>query len=624
MARPSPPDTGHSTTLVTLASLVLVVGILYVAQEVLLPVAVSILLAFVLAPLTGWLERLRLPRIASVLAAVTLSFAIFGALAWMVTGELVDLARDVPKYQMTLIDKIRSLRELPIGGGLLAGLTDTVDAVTREMGVDDDSAARPDGSRDPREPVPVRIVERSPFALGVLAGWLGPLLGPLSTAALVLVFVIFILLAREDLRNRMIRLAGTGNVYTTTQALDEAGERISRYLVMQLIINTTYGAAVTVGLALIGVPSAVLWGLLAAVMRFVPYVGPWIAAILPIALALAVFEGWHQPLAAVGLFLVLELVSNNVMEPWLYGSSTGVSAVGIIASAVFWTWLWGPLGLVLSTPLTVCLTVLGRHAPRLGFLNVLLSDQPALEVDVRFYQRLLALDYNEASDLVAQFLKSSTLDNVYGQLFVPALSLAEMDRHAGHLTPDQQEFIYRAVWDLMREAERQFDTSATSETVAPGTATILASQTGTDSTMQIAFRVMCLPAEDEADRLAGTMLQTLLRARGHHAETAEHRAASEQTVARLRDGTIDCVVISGVAPGGAMQARDASRQITAATPNVSIVVGLWNASGSLEGTRARLQAAGADVTQTGFAQALEFIDMLARTRTGVDGTARAG
>lgn len=619
MARRSLPDMGDSSTLVTLASLALVVAILHAAQEVLLPIAVSILLAFVLTPLTIWLERLALPRIASVLAAVAVTFAIFGALGWVVTRELVDLARDVPKYQMTLVHKIRSLRELPVGGGLLAGLTDTVDAVTRELGAGDNPALWPETAQSVSEPVPVRIVERSPFALGVLVGWMGPLLTPLSTAALVLVFVVFILLAREDLRNRMIRLAGTGRVHTTTQALDEAGARISRYLLMQLIINATYGATVAIGLTVIGVPSATLWGLLATVMRFVPYIGPWIAAILPIALSLAVFEGWYQPIAAVGLFLVLELISNNVMEPWLYGASTGVSTVGIIASAVFWTWLWGPLGLVLSTPLTVCLTVLSRHAPRLGFLHVLLSDQPALEIDVRFYQRLLALDYNEASDLVAQFLKSGTLDTVYEQLFVPALSLAERDRHAGHLTPDQQQFIYGAISDLSREVTRQLDTSPASDTVPAGSSAI-ALQGNLDSARQTPLRVICLPAEDEADRLAGTMLQVLLRASGHDAVAIEQRAASDEASASLRDGTVDCVVISGVAPGGAMQARDASRRIKAAMPDVSIVAGLWNASGSLDGTRARLKAAGADVVSTGFTEALEFLRALASSRDRVGDT----
>lgn len=614
MPRLSEHDRNAVATMATLASVVLVIGVLYAAQDVLLPIAVSVLLAFVLTPLTAWLERLALPRVAAVLAAVTLAFAILGGIAWLVTDELVDLARDVPKYQQTLVEKIRRVRDVPVGGGLLSGVTDTVDAVSKELGVDDEAAAAPP-RRGGREPLPVRVVEGSPFAVRVLVDWLGPVLAPLGTAALVLVFVVFILLGREDLRNRLIRLAGTGRVYVTTQAFDEAGARISRYLVAQLIINATYGAAVAVGLAVIGVPSAVLWGLLATVMRFVPYVGPWIAAILPIALSLAVFADWYRPLATIGLFLVLELVSNNVMEPWLYGASTGVSTVGIIASAVFWTWLWGPLGLVLATPLTVCLTVLGRHVPRLGFLNVLLSDEPALEIDVRFYQRLLALDYNEAGDLVVQFLKTGTLDDLYEQLFVPALSLGERDRHAGHLAPDQAAFIDNSVADFMREAEHQFDTSAASETAPPG-AGARAAREDPAGMKGTALRVLCLPAEDDADRLAGAMLATLLRVRGHEAEDAAVRAASEDAAGRVDAEAVDCVVISAVAPGGAMQARDATRRLTARGRDVAIVVGLWNAVGPLEGVRQRLTASGADAVCTRFAEALEFIRARAEERGG--------
>ena len=262
------------------------------------------------------------------------------------------------------------------------------------------------------EPMPVRVVEMNtdPLPMRILRDWLGPLLGPLGTAAIVIVFVLFMLIQREHLRDRIIRLAGTRRVYVTTQAIDEAAGRVSRYLMMQLVINATYGLAVATGLFFIGVPNAILWGLLATVFRFVPYVGPWVAAIMPIALALAVFEGWTRPLLVIGMFVVIELLSNNIMEPWLYGSSAGMSTVGIIVAATFWTWLWGPVGLMLSMPLTVCLVVLGRYVPALSFISVLFSDQPALQYGVRFYQRLLAFDDHEAGDLVATFLKDGSLD----------------------------------------------------------------------------------------------------------------------------------------------------------------------------------------------------------------------
>jgi predicted PurR-regulated permease PerM len=587
---------------------------LYVAQEVLLPIALAILLTFILTPLTSWLERLRIGRIPSVLVVVTLAFVALGGIGWMVTDELIDLARDAPKYRETLTAKIRSLRAVPVGGGLFAGLAETVTAIGAELdaGRAGEASGELGGAAARLEPVPVTVVENSPFALRFLLDWLGPLLAPVGTAAMVLLFVIFMLLAREDLRNRLIRLAGTGRVYVTTQAFDEAGERISNYLLMQVIINATYGLAVTAGLLVIGVPSALLWGLLAAVMRFVPYVGPWIAAILPIALSLAVFEGWFQPVATVGWFLVLELLSNNVMEPWLYGSTTGVSTVGIIASAVFWTWLWGPLGLVLSMPLTVCLTVLGRHVPRLGFLNVLLSDEPALQLDVRLYQRLLALDYNEANDVAVQFLKSGTLDDLYERLLIPALSLEERDRHAGHLTDEQAQFVFQSVRDLIPDLESQFDTSTASETLPQGAAIADAAASDVEGPPHRSLRILCVPAEDEADRLAGEMLMRLLRARGHDADTVSIRASDAKLHEQIRQRGIELVVVSGLAPGGAMHARSGCWQIRKAFPQLTILVGLWNAPGSLEGTRQRLTAAGADVVSISLADGLNEIQRLSR------------
>ncbi len=522
-----PRSDDGTATLTTLASVALVVAILYAAQDVLLPIAVAVLIAFILTPLASWLERVGAPRIPAVLAAVALAFAILGGVAWVVTDELVELARNAPNYQETLVRKIRGLKEAPVGGDLLGQLTTTAENLGRELS-QGAAPARPGtpGDVSGLEPMPVRIVEGSPLALRLLRDWLGPLLSPLGTAALVLVFVVFILLSREDLRDRLIRLAGTGRVYVTTQAFDEAGARISRYLLLQLVINASYGVAVAIGLAVIGVPSAALWGLLATVMRFVPYVGPWIAALLPILLSLAVFEGWSRPVATVAFFAVLELVSNNVMEPWLYGTSTGVSTVGIIASAVFWTWLWGPLGLVLSMPLTVCLTVLGRHVPRLAFLDVLLSDQPALELKVRFYQRLLALDFDEACDLVEQSTRRASLDEVYDQVFLPALSLAERDRHEGHLTPEQAAFVHRSMRDLIASAERQVDTSSASETIPPGAAASTAAEP--DAPASRALAVLCVAAEDEADRLASTMLAALLEARGHQPRTSAPRRGEDE------------------------------------------------------------------------------------------------
>lgn len=602
----------------TLTATVLGVAVLYFAQEVLIPIALSVLLSFVLTRLVIWLERWRLGRVPSVLLAVALAFAVLGGIGWMVTDQLIDLARDLPKYQDALAARIRSLRSVPIGGGVLGGITESARELGEELSGLGSSSILPStplGTAPAGEPVPVQLVETSPLALRLLRDWVGPILAPFGTAALVIIFVIFILLSREDLRNRLIRLAGTGRVYVTTQALDEAGGRISRYLLMQLIINATYGVAVATGLFFIGIPSAMLWGLLAAVLRFLPYVGPWIAALLPIALSLAASTTWSVPIATVALFLVLELLSNNVMEPWLYGASTGLSTVGIIASAVFWTWLWGPLGLVLSTPLTVCLAVLGRHVPSAAFLDVLFSDEPPLELNLRFYQRLLALDYNEASDLTTQFLKTGSLDELYETMLIPALSLAERDRHAGHVSDEQAEFIYRSITDLLEDLKAQFETSAVGQAVPAGAAQatgIVGVGLELRPDAPRALRILCVPAEDEADRIAGAMFVQLLTARGHAAEAAPVRAIDPAVVELVKQQRAEWVVISGLAPGGAMQARRASRRLGPQATGTRILVGLWNASGELGGIRERALSAGAEAVVTKLGEGLEHLQKAAR------------
>ena len=408
-----------------------------------------------------------------------------------------------------------------------------------------------------------------------------------------LVFVIFMLIQREDLRDRMIRLGGTGRLAVTTQALDEAGQRVGRYLLMLLIINGSYGLIVWLGLWLIGLPNAFLWGLLAATMRFIPYVGPWIAAVTPILLSLAIEDGWRMPLLTVGLFVVLELFSNNVMEPWLYGTNLGISVFGIIVMASFWTWLWGPLGLVLSMPLTVCLVVLGRYVPRLAWLNVLLGDAPALELKQRYYQRLLAFDYHEAAEVVGEALKQGSVEQLYNDVLMPTLSLAERDRHAGELAENQRQFVYQTVRDAVEEFGERARTpdEAASEGTNPRT-----------------VRVWSVPAEDDADEIAGTMVAQILTAHGYTAEALPAGKVDEALLERVADDAADAVLISGVAPGGVTHARRLCRKLRPKRPRLVIVVGLWNATGPLGQSEARLKAAGADAVVTSFDKALTALE----------------
>ena len=289
----------------------------------------------------------------------------------------------------------------------------------------------------------------SPFELGQRL--IAPLLGPLGTAALVLLLVIFMLLCREDLRRRLIRLIGKGRISAATHAMDDAGSRVFRYLFMQLIVNVSYGVPVAIGLYFIGVPNAVLWGACATVLRFIPYLGPWIGASIPVALSLAVSPSWTMPLLTIGLFVVLELLSNNIMEPWLYGTSTGVTPIALIIAAVFWTWLWGPVGLILSTPLTVCLVVMGRHVPRLSFLSVLLSDEEPLTPAEDCYHRLLTVGEQDELEFVEAYLKANSLTALYDSVFIPVIIATETDHRLELLDDEQRLFVEQSLCDIIED-----------------------------------------------------------------------------------------------------------------------------------------------------------------------------
>src|SRR5690606_26808247 len=354
-----------------LLSVLAVGAILWFAQDVLVPLTLATLLSFLLAPVVLRLQSWGLPRILAVLATALVAFTLLGAVLYVVSSQFLGLAESLPQYKSNLIERIHSLRS-PAGSSLRES-TATVQELSEEL--QKAASGKPEGETVRK----VEVIEAPPSAMEVLRGMLGPVVKPIGTGAVVVVFVIFMLLQREDLRDRLIALVGVQDLHTTTRAMDDAAARVSRFLLMQLLINGMQGVAVAVGLWLIGVPNAMLWGALTTVLRFIPYLGPWLAAMMPIALSFAVFEGWSEPLMTVGLFVVLELVSNNFLEPWLYGTRTGVSQLALLVAAVFWTWMWGAAGLFLSTPMTVCLVVMGKYIPQLQFLSILLSDEPVLK-----------------------------------------------------------------------------------------------------------------------------------------------------------------------------------------------------------------------------------------------------
>jgi hypothetical protein len=445
--------------------------------------------------------------------------------------------------------------------------------------------------------------------MDLIQSMIAPVLGPLGTAALVLLLVIFMLLEREDLRNRLIRLVGQGRISATTRAMDDAGGRVARYLLMQLVVNVTYGIPVAIGLYFIGVPNAILWGGFAAVLRFIPYVGPWIAAAIPILLSLAVSSSWWTPVLTIGLFVVLELLSNNVMEPWLYGSSTGVSPIALIIAAVFWTWLWGPVGLVLATPLTVCLVVMGRHIPRLAFLSVVLSDEDALTPAEDCYYRLLTPGERDELELVESYLKANSLTALYDSVFIPVLTAAETDARAELLDQEQLINVEQSMRDIIEDlgtrpavpskaAVEKADAAANAEAPAP-------------PAVALDCRVFCLPARADRDELAGAMLVQLARQQGFGAQNAPAKLVAGELLTLVEKADVDVICISVVAPSTVIHARYLCLKLRALLPRIKIVIGLWGATEDMTEATKRLRDSGADEVVTTLAEALVQMAKLA-------------
>ena len=425
---------------ITFAGSVLVIVVLYWAQAVLVPIALAILLSFVLAPPVTWLERW-LGRVPAVLVVVTLVFVVLGLAGWGLARQMDHLANDLPAYRVNILAKIDDVRGAG-KGGTVEKLQETIEEIKTDLG----KADAPKG----RAPQQV-MVAAAPAAGFPGFAWLGPILGPLGTAGLVVALVIFMLLERRDLRDRLIGLIGHGRLTVTTKAFDEAGTRVSKQLLMQSLVNAIYGVVAGLGLYFLGVPYPLVWGALGAALRFVPYLGPVLGAGAPILVSLAALPGWTGPLWVIGMFTVLELFTNLVLETVLYAGAAGVSQVALLISVAFWTWLWGPLGLLMATPLTVCLVVLGKHVPGLAFVGTLMADTPPLAPEYGYYQRLLARDPSEAADLIERHIKNEPAGTVYDALLLPALNYAERDRLENRLSPDEEAAVIEATRELLTD-----------------------------------------------------------------------------------------------------------------------------------------------------------------------------
>lgn len=560
-----------------LTSAAVIIAALHFGREFLVPLALAFLLGFVLDPLVVRLKRLGVPRTAAVAVVVAIALAGIAFAGLFLASQVRALSVKLPVYETNIHVKLRDFRERMNAPGVFDGALRTLGAVKKEV----EEVAAGSAAQDAAAPPPQRVelADRPASPIDNALGWLEAAGGPLATAGIVLVFLVLVLLDRQDLRDRLLRLLG-GNLHATTDALDEAGARISKYLTMQLVVNASYGIPMAVGLALIGVPGAVLWGAVAAVMRFVPYVGPMISAVFPIALAFAVDPGWSMLLWTVGLIVVLELLSNNVVEPWLYGASTGLSAMSLLVSATFWALLWGPVGLVMSTPLTVCLLVVGRHLPHLKFFDVLLGSQPVLDAPTRIYQRLLAGDVEEAIELAVERTEADGAAVFYHQVGIPALRLAS-DDHDRASTAEHRLRVVTGMDRLIDELREQQPPPAGAGRP----------------------RVVCLGARWEADALAARMLAHGL-ALSHIA--AEHRAAdlsSAQAFSRLDLKGASTVCVSHFSPEPQTRARYLCRHLRRRWPDLHIVLALWNAPAELL-DEAAARALGADAVATSFDEAL--------------------
>jgi predicted PurR-regulated permease PerM len=558
-----------------LISAVAVVASLYFARVVLIPCVLAVLLGFFLTPLATRLEDWGLPRWLSTLLVVALLVGSVVGTGWIVAGQAADVATRLPEYRENLERKLGPVR------AKLGAAAETVQKIGEPV------PAGEAVSKEEEKPPKVQVVPTTPSAFEFLMGGVGWLLPPLTTSAVSIVLVAFILLQREDLRDRLLRLLGAGRVHLTTQAMDEAAGRVSRYLVTQTLINAGYGAILAVGFALLGLRSPILWGLICALLRFVPYIGVWVGIALPFATAVAEFPGWTKPLLVAGLFAATELAAWNIVEPFLQGARTGLSPVAVLVSALFWAWLWGPAGLLLAIPLTVCLVVLGRYVVELEFLSVLLGDEPVLAADVRLYQRLLVLDQEEAMELVEAELEERPFGEVCDRVLLPALSRMRRDRWNGFLDEAREARMIESLREIVAELleRRRAETAGTPKGVRP--------------------LVVLLPALDAADELAASFLAEA--AERVEVEILKSGTLASEVLEHVERRQPQMACVSSVQPAPLTPSRYLCKRITTRLPELPILVCAWNARPDARKLEVRLGCPGVTRVVSSLAEAVEQV-----------------
>jgi predicted PurR-regulated permease PerM len=576
---PIPRGNDRTAKLWMFVGATLFVAILYWGQAVLIPIALAMLMTFLLAPLVSRLQRWGIKRGVSVSIVVVLTIVLLGGTLLLALIQLRNLAEELPHYRANIRQKIGDLRKFQKDQAL-EQFKDVIGEVRGELSKDDNSP----------QPPPSAAAEPAYGVAGQPFFW-ESLKQPLASAGLVLLLLIYMLAQREELRNRLIGVFGYSNLTITTHALEEIGQRITQYLLTQLAINSSFGVLIAIALAVIDLPYAFLWGFLATLLIFVPVIGFWVAAALPTVLSLAVFTSWVYPLFVLGLFLALKTVINIILEPMLYGKSAGVLQVPLLILLAFWTWLWGPIGLILATPLTVSLLVFAKHVPGLEFLNLLMSDQPAMEPRISFYQRLLAQDYDEALAILLEYLKDHPAENAYDDLLLPALSYTKADRRRGQLTLRQEEFVFASVPALQEELE------------------VDARDSPTASEPQI--HIVGCAAGGAADSLSLACLFHLVDRQRFHCEILSDAVLASEAITWVAARAPAAVVIAVLPPGSLARSRYLCKRLRAAFAQLKIFVLYWRRPGDQRHEAQSFLAAGADSVSSTVLEARAQIGNLA-------------
>ncbi len=595
-----------------------VIAVLYFARAILIPVALALTLNFLLGPAVIYLHRFRLRRVSAVIIVVVVAGSIVGGIGWVVASQLVHIAEQLPDYRVNLHAKLETLHTPTLGpvGKAIRGVREVGQEFTapeapgqvpaegpgaspKGAPAQNSTAERKGGVAAPNAvtpsapsvvtPLPVTVVEPN-RGISDLLNALGPVVQPLGETVFVLVLTVYMLIKREDLHNRLLLLAGMGRLNLVTKALDDAGKRITSFLTMNFLVNAGYGVCFGFGLFAIGIPNATLWGVIASVLRFVPYIGTSIGVLLPFVFALGVYQSWGPALVVIAIFAVLEFSVSNILEPWLYGSHTGISTLALLIMAVFWTLLWGWPGLVLSTPLTVCLIVMGLHMPQLSFLHILLGDQAQLAPEAKFYERLLAMDQAEAHVIAEGFLSAHSMSELYDVVLLPALSLAERDRHQGALDEVRANFVFQCANELLAEL-------ADSAVLAPD-------NSPPSAMVRKTFPVICVSTQDQGDEIAATMLAQLLEQSGNHTLQLPSSALSDEILSRLAEENETVICVSSLPPFAFAETRALCQRLRQRLPRNRMLVGLWDPALDAERIRERLSTCRPDRVVTNLAHAV--------------------